>query len=109
MDAFAQYLHDLYVQVKDPWAIIGWSGQLVFSSRFIVQWIASEKQKKSVIPLSFWYLSMVGSLLLLAYGFYVKQPVYIAGYLFNCIVYVRNLHLIKKEKDAGDTPPPATA
>ena len=56
--------------------------------------VASERQKRSVIPVSFWYLSMVGSLLLLAYGFYVKQPVYIAGYLFNCIVYVRNLHLI---------------
>ena len=94
MDSLLQYLHELYVQMKDPWALIGWAGQVVFSSRFIVQWVASERQKKSVIPVSFWYLSIVGSLLLLAYGFYVKQPVYIAGYLFNSVVYVRNLHLI---------------
>ncbi len=94
MEALRQYFYELYLQTRDPWAIVGWVGQLVFSCRFIVQWIESEKQKKSVIPVSFWYLSIVGSLLLLAYGFYVKQPVYIAGYLFNCVVYVRNLHLI---------------
>jgi len=98
MDSLLQYFHDLYVEMKDPWAIIGWAGQIVFGSRFIVQWVASERQKKSVIPVSFWYLSMVGSLLLLAYGFYVKQPVYIAGYLFNCVVYVRNLHLIHNQQ-----------
>ncbi len=94
MDSVLPYFHELYVQMKDPWALVGWAGQVVFSSRFIVQWVASERQKRSVIPVSFWYLSMAGSLLLLAYGFYVKQPVYIAGYLFNCVVYVRNLHLI---------------
>ncbi len=94
MDSVLRYFHELYIQMKDPWALVGWGGQIVFSSRFIVQWVASERQKRSVIPVSFWYLSMVGSLLLLAYGFYVKQPVYIAGYLFNCVVYVRNLHLI---------------
>jgi lipid-A-disaccharide synthase-like uncharacterized protein len=105
MDALTQYLNDLYVQVKDPWALIGWAGQLVFSCRFIVQWIASERRRKSIIPVSFWYLSILGSLLLLAYGFYVKQPVYISGYLFNCIVYLRNLHLIKREREANDAPP----
>jgi len=98
MDSLLQYFHDLYLEMKDPWAIIGWAGQIVFGSRFIVQWVASERQKKSVIPVSFWYLSMVGSLLLLAYGFYVKQPVYIAGYLLNCVVYVRNLHLIHNQQ-----------
>lgn len=100
MEAVRQYLYDLYLETRDPWAIIGWLGQLVFSARFIVQWIYSEKQKKSVIPVSFWYLSIVGSLLLLAYGFYVKQPVYIAGYLFNCVVYFRNLHLIHSSSRA---------
>lgn len=94
MDAVLQYLHELYIQTKDPWALVGWAGQAIFGSRFIVQWLASERQKKSVIPVSFWYLSILGSLLLLAYGFYVKQPVYIAGYLLNSVVYVRNLHLI---------------
>jgi len=94
MDSVLHYFHELYIQMKDPWALVGWAGQIVFGSRFIVQWVASERQKRSVIPVSFWYLSIVGSLLLLAYGFYVKQPVYIAGYLFNSVVYVRNLHLI---------------
>ena len=99
MESLLRYLNDLYAEMKDPWAVVGWAGQLVFSSRFIVQWVASEMQKRSVIPLSFWYLSMAGSLLLAAYGFYVKQPVYIAGYLFNSVVYVRNLHLIYARRD----------
>jgi lipid-A-disaccharide synthase-like uncharacterized protein len=101
MESVASYFHELYVQTKDPWALVGWAGQVVFGSRFIVQWLASERQRRSVIPISFWYLSMVGSLLLLAYGFYVKQPVYIAGYLFNCIVYLRNLHLIRASQEAA--------
>ncbi|HXK59815.1 MAG TPA: lipid-A-disaccharide synthase N-terminal domain-containing protein [Acidobacteriota bacterium] len=96
MESVLQYFHDLYVQMKDPWALVGWAGQVVFSCRFVVQWVVSERQKKSVIPISFWYLSIIGSLLLLAYGFYVKQPVYIAGYLFNSAVYLRNLSLIRQ-------------
>jgi lipid-A-disaccharide synthase-like uncharacterized protein len=98
MDAVTQYLHDLYVQTKDPWALIGWVGQLLFTSRFVVQWIASERRRESIIPISFWYLSIAGSLLLTIYGFYVKQPVYIAGYMFNSIVYVRNLRLIHQRR-----------
>ena len=98
MDAVANYFKELYVELKDPWALIGWVGQLFFSSRFIVQWIATERKKQSIIPVSFWYLSIVGSLLLLAYGFYIKKPVYIVGYLFNSVIYVRNLYFIYKKK-----------
>ncbi len=98
MDAAVNYFKELYVELKDPWALIGWVGQLFFSSRFIVQWIATEREKQSIIPVSFWYLSIVGSLLLLIYGFYIKKPVYIVGYLFNSIVYVRNLYFIYKKK-----------
>lgn len=98
MDAVANYFKELYVELKDPWALIGWVGQLFFSSRFIVQWIATERKKQSIIPVSFWYLSIVGSLLLLVYGFYIKKPVYIVGYLFNSVVYVRNLYFIYKKK-----------
>ncbi|MCK5161587.1 MAG: lipid-A-disaccharide synthase N-terminal domain-containing protein, partial [Candidatus Aureabacteria bacterium] len=98
MDAAANYFKELYVELKDPWALIGWVGQLFFSSRFIVQWIATERKKQSIIPVSFWYLSIVGSLLLLVYGFYIKKPVYIVGYLFNSVVYVRNLYFIYKKK-----------
>ena len=95
MEAVFQYLNDLYAEFKDPWALFGWVGQLLFSMRFIVQWLASEKMKKSVIPTAFWHLSIVGSVFLLIYGFYIKKPVYIVGYLFNCAVYLRNLHLIR--------------
>lgn len=112
MDAVAQYFRELYVEFKDPWAIIGWLGQAFFTSRFVVQWIASEREKKSVIPVSFWYLSVIGTVLLLIYGFYVKKPVYIVGYLFNSIVYIRNIHFIfrerrnRKHEDAGLQPDP---
>ncbi|HON00628.1 MAG TPA: lipid-A-disaccharide synthase N-terminal domain-containing protein [Acidobacteriota bacterium] len=80
------------------WEFIGFLGLGVFSARFIVQWIVSERKKESVIPVSFWYLSIVGSLLLLAYAFRQRDPVFILSYLFNGFIYVRNLVLIHNKK-----------
>ncbi|RJP31174.1 MAG: lipid A biosynthesis protein [Candidatus Omnitrophota bacterium] len=80
------------------WALIGFSGQAIFASRFIIQWIESERRKESVIPIMFWYLSIVGSLLTLAYAFHKEDPVFIVGYLFNCIIYFRNLYFIYTKK-----------
>lgn len=80
------------------WLIIGLLGQGIFAARFLVQWIISEKQKRSVIPLSFWHLSIVGGLILLAYALYKKDPVFILGQAAGLIVYVRNLHLIKQQE-----------
>ena len=78
--------------------ILGLAGQLMFSARFLVQWIASEKRKKSVVPISFWFLSLFGSFLLLIYAIYKKDIVFTLGQLFGFIVYIRNLLIIKNTK-----------
>ena len=75
---------------------IGFLGQLCFSMRFIVQWISSEKAKKSVIPISFWYFSFLGGIILLVYAVYLKDPVFIMGQLPGVLIYSRNIYLIHK-------------
>lgn len=80
--------------------ILGFIGQFFFSMRFVVQWIASEKHKKSVVPLSFWIFSIIGSALLLIYAIYRKDPVFILGQAPNLFIYFRNLWFIRKERDA---------
>lgn len=80
------------------WVGIGFVGQFIFFMRFMVQWIASEKAKKSVIPVSFWYLSLSGSIIILSYAIYRKDPVFILAFSLNMLIYVRNLVLIKNEK-----------
>ncbi|HBE79275.1 MAG TPA: hypothetical protein DDW65_16110 [Firmicutes bacterium] len=80
------------------WLIIGFVGQGIFSLRFIVQWLASEKEKKSIIPVLFWHLSIAGSLVLLIYSIHQKDPVFILGQLAGSVIYIRNLVLIGKEK-----------
>lgn len=77
---------------------LGLLGQGMFSMRFIVQWIASEKAGKSVIPFSFWLFSFGGSLLLFIYAVYKKDPVFILGQAPNIFIYSRNIWLIRKEK-----------
>ena len=80
------------------WIAIGLFGQLLFSCRFLVQWITSEKMKKSVIPIAFWYLSIGGSVTLLSYAIYRTDPVFILGQAGGLIIYMRNLVLIHREK-----------
>ena len=74
--------------------ILGFIGQFFFSMRFVVQWIASEKNKKSVVPLSFWIFSVLGSSLLLIYAIYRKDPVFILGQAPNLLIYFRNIWFI---------------
>lgn len=81
----------------DTWLIIGFFGQFLFSMRFIVQWIVSEKNKKSTIPVSFWFFSISGGVVLLAYALYKRDPVFIAGQGLGLFIYIRNLYLIYKE------------
>ena len=78
--------------------IIGFTGQGIFASRFIVQWIYSEKRGESSIPIVFWYLSIFGGLGLLTYAIFRKDPVIITGQLFGVFIYTRNLILIYKKK-----------
>jgi lipid-A-disaccharide synthase-like uncharacterized protein len=73
------------------WKVLGWMGNLTFSSRFIVQWYATERSKKVVVPVLFWWLSLLGCLLLLIYAFSKHESVFIYAYLFPWIPYVRNL------------------
>lgn len=80
------------------WIAVGLFGQLLFSCRFLVQWITSEKMKKSVIPVAFWYLSIGGSVTLLSYAIYRTDPVFILGQAGGLVIYMRNLVLIHREK-----------
>ncbi|MFH0873075.1 MAG: lipid-A-disaccharide synthase N-terminal domain-containing protein [bacterium] len=78
----------------DLWVLIGFAAQVLFSMRFVVQWIASERKRQSVIPVSFWYFSIAGSLVLLLYAIHRNDPVFTLGQAFGTFVYVRNLMLI---------------
>lgn len=83
--------------------LLGLAGNLVFSARFLVQWIASEKRGQSVIPVSFWYWSIAGSVIMGVYFIFQRDPVGVLAYLPNSFIYFRNLHLIRKPK-ADATP-----
>ena len=84
----------------NQWLIIGFVGQALFGARFIIQWIVSEKKGESTIPLSFWYCSIGGAMVLLTYAIYKEDPVFIVGQSLGSIVYVRNLILIDRKRKA---------
>lgn len=83
------------------WLTVGLLGQLMFTGRFIVQWIASERAGRSVMPVAFWYFSIIGGLIVLAYGVHKLDLVIILGQLPGVVVYSRNLWLIHKGRKAG--------
>jgi lipid-A-disaccharide synthase-like uncharacterized protein len=85
---------DKLISNIDYWLIIGFIGQALFSARFIVQWIKSEKEKKSVFPIAFWYFSIAGGATLLAYAIHRQDPVFIVGQLTGLLIYLRNLYFI---------------
>jgi lipid-A-disaccharide synthase-like uncharacterized protein len=80
------------------WLAVGFAGQALFSMRFIVQWWASERQKRSVIPVAFWYFSLAGGVTLLCYAIYRQDPVFIAGQAGGLFIYSRNLYFIYRER-----------
>jgi len=87
----------------EPLALLGYLGQLAFSARFIVQWYASEKAKQSVVPKAFWYLSLIGSVILLVYACLEHQPVIFVGQLPGFVVYSRNLMLLARARKLAAT------
>ena len=99
--AVGAYLHDVFITRLDWWVILGFTAQAMFSARFLVQWIASERAGRSVIPLAFWTFSIAGGILLLAYALYRKDPVFIAGQAFGVFVYVRNLYFVLRDRKAA--------
>ena len=80
------------------WLGVGFIGQALFSARFLVQWLKSEKEKKSVFPVAFWYFSIAGGVTLSAYAIYRKDPVFILGQLSGLLIYFRNLYFIIYER-----------
>ncbi len=100
-NAVGNYLHDVFVVRLDWWVILGFAAQAFFTARFAVQWIASERVGKSVIPVAFWWCSIGGGILLLVYALYRRDPVFIAGQLFGVFVYLRNLYFVLRERKAG--------
>jgi lipid-A-disaccharide synthase-like uncharacterized protein len=80
------------------WLVIGFLGQALFSARFIVQWVQSERVKKSVFPVAFWYFSIAGGITLLAYAVYREDPVFIVGQLTGLFIYFRNLYFVVYER-----------
>lgn len=80
------------------WLIIGFTGQALFGMRFIVQWIASERRRRSLIPVAFWYLSIAGGCILMSYAVHKQDPVFILGQTTGLLIYLRNLHFIHKKR-----------
>jgi lipid-A-disaccharide synthase-like uncharacterized protein len=100
-NAVGNYLHDVFVMRLDWWVLLGFVAQGFFTMRFLVQWLASEKVGKSVIPLAFWWFSIGGGLLLFVYALYRRDPVFILGQGFGVFVYLRNLQFVMRERKHG--------
>ena len=80
--------------LSDPWFLIGFAGQFLFMMRFVVQWVHSERQRRSIVPAAFWFFSLGGGVTLLAYVIYRRDPVLIAGQALGLLIYLRNIYLI---------------
>lgn len=84
------------------WLIVGFTGQALFSMRFLVQWLQSERARRSVIPEAFWYFSIAGGVTLLAYAIHRMDPVFIVGQATGLFIYLRNLHFVLRERTQTD-------
>ncbi|MFZ5734511.1 MAG: lipid-A-disaccharide synthase N-terminal domain-containing protein [Pseudomonadota bacterium] len=99
------YMYDVFVAKFDFWLAFGLVAQLLFTARFLVQWISSERAGRSVVPMAFWFFSMGGGLMTLIYGFVKREPVIILGQGLATIIYLRNIALILKERRSKETKP----
>jgi lipid-A-disaccharide synthase-like uncharacterized protein len=91
------------------WLVTGFLGQALFTTRFAVQWIQSERLRRSVTPVAFWYFSLLGGITLLTYAVHQRDPVFIVGQAFGIVVYSRNLLLIARERRGDRVAPDARA
>jgi lipid-A-disaccharide synthase-like uncharacterized protein len=94
------YLHDVFLTQLDWWVALGFAAQALFTMRFAVQWIASERAGRSVVPTAFWLFSIGGGLLLLIYALHRRDPVFIAGQGLGVFIYLRNLQFVMRERKA---------
>ncbi|MFC7400126.1 lipid-A-disaccharide synthase N-terminal domain-containing protein [Chelatococcus sp. GCM10030263] len=97
------YLYEVFIEKFDLWLLLGLFGQTLFGARFLVQWLVSERQGRSVIPLAFWFFSIGGGLITLAYGLHRREPVIIFGQALSIFIYVRNLMLIARDRRQAQT------
>jgi lipid-A-disaccharide synthase-like uncharacterized protein len=104
--AVGNYLYTVFF-LKLSWLVLfGYAGQALFTMRFVVQWIATERARKSVFPVAFWFFSIGGGILLFIYALSIQDPVFILGQGFGVFVYGRNLYFVYRERRA---PGPAAA
>ena len=99
--AVGDYLIDIFARGWDWGLLIGYIAQFLFAMRFVVQWLASEREGRSVVPMAFWFFSIGGGLMLLGYAIYRKDPVFIIGQAFGVFVYLRNLQFILRKGNTG--------
>lgn len=97
----AEWLRSVFIDQFDGWVLLGFIAQGMFTMRFVVQWIASERARRSVIPVAFWFFSVGGGALLLIYAISRQDPVFIAGQGLGLVIYIRNLWLIAAERRAA--------
>jgi lipid-A-disaccharide synthase-like uncharacterized protein len=98
------YLHDVFVVQLDWWIVLGFAAQALFTMRFLVQWIASERAGRSVVPLAFWIFSIGGGVLLFLYALYRRDPVFILGQGLGVFIYLRNLYFVLRERGQAAAP-----
>jgi len=99
--ALGAWFHAVFIAQFDVWVAIGFFAQAMFSARFLIQWIASERAGRSVVPVAFWFFSIAGGSILFVYALYRQDPVFIAGQGVGLFIYIRNLWLIFREKKAA--------
>ncbi|MFG1210004.1 lipid-A-disaccharide synthase N-terminal domain-containing protein [Xanthobacter flavus] len=101
LSQIGRYMTEVFIDQFDWWVALGLVAQFMFTMRFVVQWIASERAQRSVIPFAFWTFSLGGGSLLLVYAIYRKDPVFIAGQALSTFIYVRNLQFALRERRAN--------
>jgi lipid-A-disaccharide synthase-like uncharacterized protein len=101
MQELTTWLHQVFIQQFDGWVLLGFVAQAFFTMRFVVQWLASERARRSVVPIAFWFFSLGGGALLFVYAIQRRDPVFIAGQGMGLFIYIRNLWLIANERKAA--------
>ncbi len=96
--AVGDYVQSVFVLRLNWWVLLGYVGQALFAMRFVVQWVASERVGRSVIPIAFWFFSIGGGLVLFVYALYIRDPVFILGQGLGLFVYLRNLYFVYRER-----------
>jgi lipid-A-disaccharide synthase-like uncharacterized protein len=99
--AVGDYLQNVFFLQLNWWVLLGYAGQSLFAMRFLVQWVASERVGRSVIPVAFWFFSIGGGTLLFGYALYIRDPVFILGQGFGLFVYLRNVYFVFRERKAA--------